>query len=139
MIASFHIVHFKRRSYFQNKKTPDGIAGLRFWKPLSIGPDFNALPKDFSRWDVAKPNFRRWGFMGVVLNRVIEKRACERFDSRAPDPAWSREEMTHGQALEGEARTADGGCAEPDPEGRASYTDSAPVRGFRTDAVSLAG
>lgn len=64
MIASFHIVHFKKPYLVQSKKT-NGVDGLRYWKPLSIGPDFKALPEDFSRWALAKPNFRRWGFFGV--------------------------------------------------------------------------
>lgn len=65
MIASFHIVHFNRRYFRQRKKKPDRVDGLQFWKPLSIGPDFKSLPHGFSRWDLAKPNFRRWAFLGV--------------------------------------------------------------------------
>lgn len=67
MIASFHIVHFNKRHLVQSKKT-NGIDGLRYWKPLSIGPDFKTLPADFSRWALAKPNFRRWGFFCVWEN-----------------------------------------------------------------------
>ena len=78
MIASFHIVHFKKRHLVQSKKT-NGVAGLRYWKPLSIGPDFKALPDNFSRWALAKPNFRRWGFFGVWE----DKEALDVFNSES--------------------------------------------------------
>jgi hypothetical protein len=64
LIASFHLVHFRKRHFVQSKG-PDAIPGLRYWKPLSIGPDFKALSANFSRWDLAKPNFKRWGFFAV--------------------------------------------------------------------------
>jgi hypothetical protein len=64
MIASFHLVHYRNRHFIQSKRL-NGVAGLRYWKPLSIGPDFKALPADFGRWALAKPNFKRWGFFAI--------------------------------------------------------------------------
>lgn len=89
MISSFHLVHFRRKHVFQSKRT-DNVAGLRFWKPLSIGPDFKALPDDFGRWALAKPNFKRWGFFAIWEDEA----ALDAFLSESPiSQQWNENEV----------------------------------------------
>jgi hypothetical protein len=73
MIASFHLVKYRRRRFLPPR--PPGADGLEFWRPLSTGPDFRRIPAGFGSLDLAKPNFRRWGFFGVWR----DERAVERF------------------------------------------------------------
>ena len=75
MIASFHLVHFKRPVLLP--RSLPSVDGLLFWCPFSTGPDFMALKPTFTRLTLAKPDFRRWGFFGVwqeeaALNQFLE-------------------------------------------------------------------
>jgi hypothetical protein len=63
MIASFHLVHYRRRKFHQGK--PPQVEGLSFWRHLSPGPDFTALRADFTPFTLARPDFTRWAFFGV--------------------------------------------------------------------------
>ena len=63
MIASFHLVHY-RRPIFRQRVFPL-VKGLLFWRPFSTGPDFRGLKPGFTRTALARPEFRRWGFFGI--------------------------------------------------------------------------
>ena len=75
MIASFHLVHYRRPKLRQS--VLPRADGLCFWRPFSTGPDFTALKANFTRATLAKPEFRRWGFFAIwqeeaALNRFLE-------------------------------------------------------------------
>ncbi len=66
MIASFHLVTFRRRKVLPGGRSPGRVDGLRFWRAMSTGKDpFLSIPPDVSRVRLLKPNFREWAFFGV--------------------------------------------------------------------------
>jgi hypothetical protein len=66
MIASFHLVTFRRRRLLPPGRVLGPVEGLRFWKALFTAADpFLSVPSDVSRIRVMKPNLREWGFFGV--------------------------------------------------------------------------
>ena len=66
MIASFHLLTFRRRRLLPHGRTPGCIEGLRFWKAFFTAADpFAAIAPDISRIRVMTPNLREWAFFGV--------------------------------------------------------------------------
>jgi hypothetical protein len=63
MIASFHLVHYRRPRFHESRLQQ--IPGLTFWRPFSTGPDFTALKPGFNRLALAAPEFKRWAFFGI--------------------------------------------------------------------------
>lgn len=93
MIASFHLVHYRDRRFVQSRRAARNVAGLRFWRPLGIGPDWGALPADFNRWTLARPDFKRWSFFGVwedeaALEGFLAESALARKWREAAKEVW---------------------------------------------------
>lgn len=68
MIASFHIVRFRRPTMSPPARRPANVAGLRFWRPLSIGGDFGWFRDHPGRrhlYPRLRPDPWRWAFYGV--------------------------------------------------------------------------
>jgi hypothetical protein len=68
LIASFHIVEYRKRVFSPPKRLAGQIAGLRFWRPFNIGGDFAYFRAHPSRWALyprLKPDFRHWAFYAV--------------------------------------------------------------------------
>jgi hypothetical protein len=68
VIASFHIVEYRKRAFAPPKQLAAQVPGLRFWRPLNIGGDFAWFREHPSRWSLyprLKPDFRRWAFYAV--------------------------------------------------------------------------
>lgn len=68
MIASFHIVEYRKRVLAPPTRLTGQVAGLRFWTPLNIGGDFAWFrdhPGRRSLYPRLKPDFRRWAFYAV--------------------------------------------------------------------------
>jgi hypothetical protein len=68
MIASFHLIHYRRRLFSPPKRLTGQVAGLRFWRPLNIGGDFAWFREHPSRWALyprLRPDFHRWAFYAV--------------------------------------------------------------------------
>ena len=68
MIASFHLLEFRRRALSPPKRLADRVEGLKFWRPLNVGGNFGWFREHPSRWGLyrrMKPDFRRWAFYGV--------------------------------------------------------------------------
>ena len=68
MVASFHIIEYRKRAFLPAKGLVGKTAGLRFWRPLNIGGDFGWFREHPSRWNLyprLKPDFRRWAFYAV--------------------------------------------------------------------------
>ena len=68
MIASFHLVEYRKRAFSPPKGLAGPVAGLRFWRPLNIGGDFAYFREHPSRWGLyrrLKPDFHRWAFYGI--------------------------------------------------------------------------
>ena len=40
MLASFHIIEYRKPTLSPPKRLAGQVAGLRFWRPLNIGGDF---------------------------------------------------------------------------------------------------
>ena len=91
MIASFHLVHYRRRKLSQGR--PARTPGLRFWRPLSTGPDFTALNPGVGRIALARPEFKRWAFFGVwedenALGHFLDTSRLAREWAGHGDEAW---------------------------------------------------
>ena len=68
LIASFHIVEYRKPAFLPPKRLAGQIAGLHFWRPLNIGGDFAWFREHPSRWSLyprLRPDFRRWAFYAV--------------------------------------------------------------------------
>jgi hypothetical protein len=68
VIASFHLVEYRKRAFSPPKQLAGQVAGLHFWRPLNIGGDFAWFREHPSRWSLyrrLKPDFRRWAFYAV--------------------------------------------------------------------------
>jgi hypothetical protein len=68
VIASFHLVEYRRRAFSPPKRLAGPVAGLRFWRPLNIGGDFawfRQHPSRRSLYPRLKPDFHRWAFYAV--------------------------------------------------------------------------
>ena len=68
MIASFHLVHHRRRVVAPPKRLVGEIPGLRFWRPLNVGGDFAWFRRHPTRralYPRLRPDFRRWGYYAV--------------------------------------------------------------------------
>jgi hypothetical protein len=68
VLASFHIVKYRKPALSPPKRLADEVAGLRFWRPLNVGGDFGWFREHPSRWSLyphLKPDFRRWAFFAV--------------------------------------------------------------------------
>jgi hypothetical protein len=66
VIASFHLVTFRRRTLLPRGAAPGRVDGLRFWRPLFTAAEpMTSVPPDISRIRVMKPNLREWAFFGV--------------------------------------------------------------------------
>ena len=68
MIASFHLIEYRRRAFVPSARLAGEVAGLRFWRPLNVGGDFDwfrAHPTRGSLYPRLRPDFRRWGFYAV--------------------------------------------------------------------------
>jgi hypothetical protein len=49
MIASFHLVEYRRRSFSPPKRLAGQAEGLLFWRPLNVGGDFAWFREHTSR------------------------------------------------------------------------------------------
>jgi heme-degrading monooxygenase HmoA len=91
MIASFHLVHYRRQRFHRNQIPHQ--PGVKYWRTFSTGPDFTALNPGFTRFSLARPEFRRWGFFGIwddeaALDRFLESsRLARRWEERSAE-AW---------------------------------------------------
>jgi spheroidene monooxygenase len=66
MIASFHVVTFRRARLLPPARSGRSAQGLRFWTALATAKDpFLTIPPDVSRVRLLKPNLREWAFFGV--------------------------------------------------------------------------
>ena len=68
MIASFHIIQYRKMVVFPPTPKTADTPGLRFWRPLNIGGDFAWFREHPSRWSLyprLRPDFHRWAFYGV--------------------------------------------------------------------------
>jgi len=66
MVASFHLVTFRRRRLLPTRGSAGRVQGLRFWKAFWTAKDpFLRIPPDVSRLRLLRPNLREWGFFGV--------------------------------------------------------------------------
>jgi hypothetical protein len=65
LIASFHLVEYRKRVLSPPRRLAGQVAGLCFWRPLNIGGDFAWFREHPSRWGLyrrLRPDFRRWAF-----------------------------------------------------------------------------
>lgn len=105
MIASFHLVHYRGRRFAPSTQAERQVQGLRFWRALSVGPDFGALPPDFNRWTLMKPDFTRWGFFGIwdsatALEQWLASSSLVRTWRESAQEVWHvhlRPGRTHGK------------------------------------------
>jgi hypothetical protein len=68
VLASFHIIEYRKPAFLPPKRLVGQAAGLHFWRPLNIGGDFAWFREHPSRWSLyprLKPDFRRWAFFAV--------------------------------------------------------------------------
>jgi hypothetical protein len=68
VIASFHLVEYRKRAFHPPKKRAATTTGLRFWRPMNIGGDFAWFREHPGRrglYPRLKPDFRRWAFYAV--------------------------------------------------------------------------
>jgi hypothetical protein len=68
LIASLHLVEYRKRALSPPKRLAGHVAGLRFWRPLNIGGDFawfREHPSRRSLYPRLKPDFHRWAFYAV--------------------------------------------------------------------------
>jgi hypothetical protein len=68
MIASFHVVEYRKWTVAPPKRLVGQVPGLRFWRPLNVGGDFawfRQHPTRRALYPRLRPDFRRWGFYGV--------------------------------------------------------------------------
>ena len=68
MIASSHIIEYRKRAVLPPRHEAAGIAGLRFWRPLNIGGDFSWFREHPSRWALyprLRPDLHGWAFYAV--------------------------------------------------------------------------
>jgi hypothetical protein len=64
LIASLHIVEYRKRVFSPPKRLVGKVVGLRFWRPLNIGADFAWFREHPSRWSLytqLKPDLRLCG------------------------------------------------------------------------------
>ena len=83
MIASWHLVEYRRRVLSPPRRLADRVDGLLFWRPLDIGGDFSWFRDHPSRWALyrrLKPDFRHWAFYAVWEDDA----ALERFLANPP-------------------------------------------------------
>ena len=126
MIASFHLIQYRRRSFSPPKRLAGQAEGLLFWRPLNIGGDFGWFREHPSRWALyprLRPDFRRWAFYAVwneeaLLDEFLVKSAAGRSwrDSAAEAyHLWLRPIRAHGRwqgirMLQGSETTAPRGA-----------------------------
>jgi hypothetical protein len=69
VLASFHVVHFRRPKIVPPRKLVGKVEGLRYWGALNVGGNFHELRESaHPRWALyqkLKPDFFRWAFFGV--------------------------------------------------------------------------
>ncbi len=87
MVASFHVVTFRRRQLSVPGGRNEGIEGVRFWRRLFTARDpFAAIPADVSRLRLLQPNLREWAYFAVW----DDESAVDRFlDTSAVAHAWA--------------------------------------------------
>jgi hypothetical protein len=68
MIASFHVVEYRKPVVLPPKRLAGQVSGLRFWRPLNIGGDFGWFHDHPDRWGLyarLRPDFHHWAFYAV--------------------------------------------------------------------------
>jgi hypothetical protein len=68
VIASFHVIEYRKPVLSPPRHLADQVAGLLFWRPFNIGGDFGWFRDHPSRWGLyarLRPNFHRWAFYAV--------------------------------------------------------------------------
>jgi hypothetical protein len=76
MIASFHLVEYRRRSFSPPKRLAGQVEGLQFWRPLNIGGDFAWFREHPSRWALyprLRPDLHRWAFYAMWADEAAMK------------------------------------------------------------------
>jgi len=117
VVASFHLVHYHRLTPAPPKRLGQTEVGVRFWRPLNVGGDFQKFRTNPSRWALyrkLKPDFWRWAFFGIwehedALARFLERSPVARSWSDGAEEAlhlWLKPTRTRGRwsamrALEG--------------------------------------
>ena len=74
VLASFHLVEYRKPAFLPPKRLAQRVAGLYFWRPLNIGGDFAWFREHPSRWGLyrrLKPDFRRWAFYAVWEEEAV--------------------------------------------------------------------
>jgi len=82
MIASVHLLEYRRRAFLPPRRLVGRVEGLRFWRALNVGGDFGWFREHPGRWGLyyrLKPDFRRWAFYGVWENEA----ALDAFHARS--------------------------------------------------------
>lgn len=96
MIASFHVLEYRKRVFSPPKRLVGSVEGLRFWRPLNIGGDFGWFRDHPGRWGLyrrLKPDFRRWAFFGAweddaALETFLAQSAVGRSWTEHAAEAW---------------------------------------------------
>ena len=96
MIASFHLVEYRKRRLSPPRQAPGAVAGLRFWRPLNIGGDFAFFREHPTRralYPTLRPDFRRWAFYAVwddepALDDFLERGPVARSWADGAAQAW---------------------------------------------------
>lgn len=68
MIASFHLIDYRRGLFWPPRRLAGQVEGLQFWRPLNIGGDFAWFREHPSRWALyprLRPDPHRWAFYAV--------------------------------------------------------------------------
>jgi hypothetical protein len=97
MIASMHLVRYRRRVLRPAKDLAGRIRGLRYWRPLNIGRDFAWFREHPARrhlYPRLRPDFCRWAYFGVWDDQA----AYDAFTADPP-PTWAdgrEESLTMG-------------------------------------------
>jgi hypothetical protein len=91
VIASFHIVEYRRRAFSPPKGLAGQVHGLRFWQALNIGGDFAHFREHPGRrglYPHLRPDFHHWAFYAVW----DDENAVDDFLSSSPTGiAWAEE------------------------------------------------
>jgi hypothetical protein len=66
MIASFHLVTFRRRKRLPPDRSPGQEPGLRYWASFATGLDpFHSMPPNVPPGRLMRPNLREWAYFAV--------------------------------------------------------------------------
>ena len=106
VVASFHIVEYRKAALSPPGRMVRGVPGLRFWRPLNIGGDFAWFREHPARWELyrrLKPDIHRWAFYAVwdeeeALHDFLSSDAGRRWHDAATEMChlWLRPNRVRG-------------------------------------------